>query len=116
MNSVQVDNDLVVGSADVKALYPSLAMDLTIEKVCDVFFESDIQIEGVDYAEVGLYLAINIEPEVLQRSNIADVCPTRNSKRGRKPTMTASDAEERKENVSNRGIHLKSKPVDILRG
>ena len=44
MNSVQVDNDLVVGSADVKALYPSLDMDLTIEKVCDVFFESDIQI------------------------------------------------------------------------
>ena len=80
----------------MKALYPSLAMDLTIEKVCDVFFESDIQIEGVDYAEVGLYLAINIEPEVLQRSNIADVCPTRNSKRGRKPTITASGAEERK--------------------
>ena len=97
VNSVQVDNDLVVGSADVKALYPSLDMDFTIEKVCDVFFESDIQIEGVDYGEVGLYLAINIGPEVLQRSNIADVCPTRKSKRGRKPTITASGAEERKE-------------------
>ena len=96
-NSVQVDNDLVVGSADVKALYPSLDMDFTIEKVCDVFFESDIQVEGVDYEEVGLYLAINIEPEVLQRSNIADVCPTRKSKRGRKPTITASGAEEKKE-------------------
>lgn len=39
VNSVQVDNDLVVGSPDVKALYLSLDMDLTIEKVCDVFFE-----------------------------------------------------------------------------
>ena len=97
VNSVQVDNDLVVGSADVKALYPSLDMDFTIEKVCDVFFESDIQIEGVDYEEAGLYLTINIEPEVLQTSNIADVCPTRKSKRGRKPTITASGAEERKE-------------------
>ena len=77
-------------------LYPSLAMDFTIEKVCDVFFESDIQIEGVDYEEAGLYLAINIEPEVLQRSNIADVCPTWKSKRGRKPTITASGVEERK--------------------
>ena len=55
-------------------------MDYMIEKVCDVFFESDIQIEGVDYEEVGLYLAINIEPEVLRRSNIADVCPMRKSK------------------------------------
>lgn len=58
---------------------------------------SDIQIEGVDYEEVRLYLAINIEPEVLQRSNIADVCPTRKSKCGRKPTITASGVEEKKE-------------------
>ena len=34
---------------------------------------------------------------MLQRSNIADVCPTRKSKRGRKPTITASGAEEKKE-------------------
>ncbi|KAL9986209.1 hypothetical protein ACROYT_G000316 [Oculina patagonica] len=73
VNSVQVDNDLVVGSADVKAVYPSLDIDFTIEKVCDIFFKSDVQVEGVDYEEVGLYLAINSEPEVLQRSNIADV-------------------------------------------
>lgn len=102
VNSVQVDNDLVVGSADVKALYPSLDMDFTIEKVCDVFFESDIQGEGVDYEEVGLYLAINIEPEVLQRLNIADVCPSRKSKRGPKPTITASGAEEKKEKLFKR--------------
>ncbi|KAL9976409.1 hypothetical protein ACROYT_G013708 [Oculina patagonica] len=96
-NSVQVENDLVVGSADVKALYPSLDIDFTIEKVCDIFFESDVQVEGVDYEEVGLYLAINIEPEVLQRSNITYVCPTRRSKRGRRPTITASGTEEKKE-------------------
>ncbi|KAL9979769.1 hypothetical protein ACROYT_G017480 [Oculina patagonica] len=63
VNSVQVDNDLVVGSADVKALYPSLDIDLTIEKVCDIFFESDVQ----------------------------------RSKRERKPTITASGTEEKKE-------------------
>ena len=96
-NNVQVDNDLVVGSADVKALYPSLDIDFTIENVCDVFFESDVQVKGVDYEEVGLYLAINTEPEVLQRSNIADVCLTRKFKRGRKPTITASGTEEKKE-------------------
>ena len=62
-----------------------------------VFFQSDIQIEGVDYEEVGLYLVINIELEVLQRSNIADVCPTRKSKCRRKPTITASGVEERKD-------------------
>ena len=84
---------LPLGSADVKALYPSLDIDFTIEKVCDIFFESDVRGEGVDYEEVGLYLAINIDPEVLQRSNIADVRPTRKSKCGRKP----SGREEKKE-------------------
>ena len=34
VNSVQVDHDLVVGSVDVKALYLSLDIDFTIEKVC----------------------------------------------------------------------------------
>ena len=97
VNSVQSDNDLVVGSADMKALYPNLDIEFTIENVCDVFFESKVQVEGVDYEEVGLYLAINTESEVLQRSNITDVCPTKKSKRGRKPTITASGTEEKKE-------------------
>ena len=32
-----VDNEVIVGSADVKALYPSLDVDFTVDKVCEVF-------------------------------------------------------------------------------
>ncbi|XP_078349909.1 uncharacterized protein LOC144634761 [Oculina patagonica] len=37
LNDSHVTEDIVVGSADVKALYPSLDIAFTIEKVCEVF-------------------------------------------------------------------------------
>ena len=53
MNSIHVDYDLVVGSMDMRALYPSQDIDFMIQKVCNVFFESDVKVEGVDHEEVG---------------------------------------------------------------
>ena len=44
---------VVVGSADVKALYPSLRIDFTVKIVSEMFEESDIMIEGIDYEEMG---------------------------------------------------------------
>ena len=49
-NDNQKDDNLIIGSTDVVALYPSLDIDFTIDKVCDVFFESDVSVQGVDYA------------------------------------------------------------------
>ena len=49
-NKNQEDDGLIIGSTDVVALYPSLDIDFTIDKLCEVFFESDIIIEGIDYA------------------------------------------------------------------
>ncbi|CAB3989958.1 Hypothetical predicted protein [Paramuricea clavata] len=84
-------------SADVVALYPSLDIDFTIDKVCEVIFESNVKIDGVDYEEVGLYLALNIKPEMLKKIGIAEVCPTRKSNKGRPPTITGSGAEVQKD-------------------
>ena len=49
-NKNQEDDSLIIGSTDVVALYPSLDIDFTIDKLCEVFFESDIIIEGIDCA------------------------------------------------------------------
>ena len=49
-----VDNDVIVGSADVKALYPSLDVDFTVDKVCEVFYGSEVRVEGVNVEELGL--------------------------------------------------------------
>ena len=57
-NEHQQDDSLIIGSTDVVALYPSLDIEFTIYKVCEVFFKSDISIRGIAYAELGLYLAV----------------------------------------------------------
>ena len=96
-NKNQEDDGWIIGSTDVVALYPSLDIDFTIDEVCEVFFVSDISIQGIDYAELGLYLPVTTSPEVLTKLGIAGVCPTRKTNKGRPPTITASGSEEQKE-------------------
>ena len=49
--SGKIGPNTVVGSLDVKALYPSLDLDFTIETVAEEFHISQVKIEGVDYEE-----------------------------------------------------------------
>ena len=59
LNDKQITDDIIVGSADVKALYPSLDIPFTLNKVCEVFYTSDVKVKGTDHEELGLYLALN---------------------------------------------------------
>ena len=97
VNQNQENDSLVIGSTDVVTLYPSLDIEFTIDKVCKIFFESNISVRGTDDLELGLYLTLTTSPEVLITMGIADVCPTRKTSRGRPPTVTASGSEEQKE-------------------
>ena len=92
-----VDNEVIVGSADVKALYPSLDVDFTVDKVCEVFYGSEVRVEGVNVEELGLYLSVSLKEDDLMEAGIAPYCPTRKSNRGRPPSITGSVLEEKKE-------------------
>ena len=48
VNQNQEDDYLIIGSTDVVALYPSLDIEFTIDKVCEVFFESNVCVRGTD--------------------------------------------------------------------
>ena len=84
------NESMIVGSLDVKALYPSLDIKFTAKKVADEFCNSPVNIdnESIDVEELGLYLALNVEEDELYRLDFKKYCPTRVSKRGRKPNMT----------------------------
>ena len=58
--------ELFLGSMDVKSLYPSLQAIPTAEIVTKVFTEVDLKIEGVDWAEAGKYLAINLSQKEIK--------------------------------------------------
>jgi len=91
--NTNMNNDSVIGSMDVKALYPSLDLNYTIEIVCQEFYKSNVKIEGVDYLELGLYLSLNRKEEYLRDLGIDECCPTRKNKVGAPPTVTGSGIE-----------------------
>lgn len=96
VNADGLRENTVIGSTDVKALYPSLDIDFTISKVCEVFKESDVLVSGVDYDELGLYLRLTRSNDDINTLLLADVCPTRRSNRGQYPTITSSGTAAKK--------------------
>ena len=84
-------SELIIGSMDVKALYPSLEMKPTIDIIQKVFEEVDIKIEGVDWAEAGKYLAITLSEKEINELNIGDLVSTRRNRGGRHPGITTAE-------------------------
>ena len=65
-----IGENTVIGSLDVVALYPSLDLDFTIEKVAEEFHDSEVKIDGIDYEELGLYLSLHKDEEYLSNKGI----------------------------------------------
>ena len=96
VNSNNITEEVIIGSADVKALYPSLDIPFTVEKACEVFHTSDVQVVGVDAEELGLYLALNRTEAELRDVGLLQFCPRRQTSRGRPPTVTDCALDESK--------------------
>ena len=88
VNSKNIKTEILVGSADVKALYPSLDIDHTAEIVAEMFFESEYQIKEVDARELSLYLALNMKTSEIEKENIKEYCHFRTNKKGAPPVIT----------------------------
>ena len=87
---VESDNKMLVGSQDVKALYPSLNIPFAAKTIGDEYVKSNVEFErdSVDVFELGLYLALTVDNNTLAADGLKDYCPTRNNTLGRKPTIT----------------------------
>ena len=107
--SGRIRKGTVLGSLDVKALYPSLDLDHTIEKAAEEFYRSDIEIEGVDDEELGLYLSLNWSAEYLRNKGIDEYCPKR-KRTGPAPTITGSGVKTKKEERFQPWIRTTQKP------
>ena len=97
VNMEGLDERDIVGSADIEALYPSLDIPFTVDKVCEIFEESAVSIQEIDYGELGLYLSLNKTDEELQQMDLHNVCPRRRTNRGRRPKMTGCGMRENKQ-------------------
>ena len=95
VNKQKHGGNIVVGSADVKALYPSLELEFAIDVVCKEFAKSGVKVEGVNYTEVGLYIAFSTEGSRQRDLGIESLCPSRRHTTGRIPTITASGVSDK---------------------
>ncbi|PFX34698.1 hypothetical protein AWC38_SpisGene381 [Stylophora pistillata] len=94
VNDSHIVEDVVIGSADVKALYPSLDIPFTIEKVCEVFYTSGVRVDGLNKEELELYLAVNRSEAELEVAGLLQFCPRRKTSRGRPLTITGCALDE----------------------
>ena len=92
-----LDQHCVLGSLDVKALYPSLDVAFVSKVVAEMFLSSQVTVPSLNTKELGLYLALNRSPGQLRDLGLADYCPRRRSKYGRPPVMTGCATDEREE-------------------
>ena len=78
----------------MKALYPSLDITFTIEKVCEVFHTSGVQVVALNAEELELYLSLNRSEAELRDLGLLRFCLRRKTNRGRPPTITGCAIDE----------------------
>ena len=110
INKRDIESELLVGSADVKALYPSLDIEHASQIVAETFYESEYTIEEVDTRELSLYLSLNLSPEELEEENIAQYCHKRKTKRGAPPKLSGSGIDNNTENRYEAWIEPEEQP------
>ena len=92
-----LDQQCVIGSLDVKALYPSLDVPFVSRVVADMFLSSNVSVPSVNTKELGLYLALNRTPKELRDLGLSDFCLRRRANKGPRPCMTGCVASEQEE-------------------
>ena len=77
----------VLLSMDVKALYPSMQWNDILIAVKEMILNSKMEIEGVDWALVGKYVAVMVPQEIIEQEGLSYVVPKRKKNRTRNITI-----------------------------
>ena len=92
-NARQNLDKAIIGSMDVKALYPSIDVDFAVDKCMEIVQDSNTEFENVDTDELGLFISLTVT-EI--PDDIKNLCPTRSKAKG-KPTITGTGMERNDE-------------------
>ena len=97
INENGIEDDVQIGSLDVKALHPSFDIDHTIEFVGQEFKRREVQIEGINIKEVTLYIALSKTQEDIDEIGIIEKCLKRKNRRGPQPNITRNGTKEKED-------------------
>ena len=100
----------MVGSLDVRALYPSLDQVEASRAIAKFVMESPTEIAGIDYRQAQVFLACNMDEHKKKREKILHLLPTRLKKVGKQPGKTSDELKTKLPNLKN----PKAKPAETL--
>jgi hypothetical protein len=97
-NNNEKDVEIVIGSMDVSALYPSLDIDKAAEIIEKMIMESKLSVD-VDVTEMSTYIVSTHKQDEIDRKGLGDVCHKRRYNTNVRPgitgkAMTGSDKEK----------------------
>ena len=78
--------DVVIGSLDAVALYPSLKLQETSDIIHNMVLQSEVDVRGLQWKELAKYLYIVCTPQQIDRAGLRDFLPIRYTTRGT-PTL-----------------------------
>ena len=93
---IQDDLEMVIIGSDVQALYPSLA-DVDVAVICyEAVMKSDIRFDNINYRLATQYIAMNLNKEDQEFSELQRILPVRlTGVRGVRPGVSASTESEK---------------------
>ena len=89
--------DTMVGSLDVKGLYPSLDQDGAAEAVAQFVLESPVELPGIDWRHAQIFVASNMSVDELKRG-VLKLVPRRLKRKGNRPGPTTTELRQKKVN------------------
>ena len=92
-DDLTIDNEWIIGSLDIEALYPSLDIDVCAGIANMVLYNSGIKFNDLKWKEIMLYLRYMLTDNQLRRKQLDSYAPVRRTRRGRPPLFTASGSD-----------------------
>ena len=86
-HSDEIKKKCRIVSMDIKALYPSMTWDDIVQAVLEMIENSNLNIEDVNWREVGKYVAVFVPSEVIEAQGLKNVVPKSNCQPGRARTI-----------------------------
>ena len=114
LNEGRIDEEWIVASLDIDALYPSLDIKECTKSILRKLFESDIVFENLQWIDIVLYLRYRMNDEEWEKKEYREYCPTRKTKKGPKPKLTGSGTSNSRETRMNAWIFKNETPSDEM--
>ena len=88
--------DVMVGSLDVRALYPSLDQEGSARAVADLIMRTPTKVAGIDWRSAQVFIASNMDHHELLREGIESMVPKRKNRGGKRPGKTTPELSMKK--------------------